>query len=74
MPHWTQRPQAYVPTWSRRQGITNPMLIVFRTISTWKGKNAIGFARLRRDYGEAGIAIDRFDGTIVNQQLEVVVK
>jgi predicted RNase H-like HicB family nuclease len=29
-------------------------------------------ARLRRDYGEAGIAIDRFDGTIVGQQLEEV--
>jgi hypothetical protein len=25
------------------------------------------------DYGEAGIAIDRFDGTIVGQQLEEVI-
>jgi hypothetical protein len=25
-----------------------------------------------RDYGEAGIAIDRFDGTVVGQQLEEV--
>jgi hypothetical protein len=41
-------------------------------ISWWKEKSAIGFTRLRRDYGEAGIAIDRFDGTIVGQQLEEV--
>ncbi len=37
-----------------------------------RAKNDTGFTRLRRDYGEAGIAIDRFDGTIVGQQLEEV--
>ncbi len=31
-------------------------------------------ARLRRDYGEAGIAIDRFEATIVGQQLEEVME
>jgi hypothetical protein len=30
------------------------------------------FVPQSRDYGEAGIAIDRFDGTIVGQQLEEV--
>ena len=37
-----------------------------------EGKNAIGFTRLRRDFGVAGVAINRFDNTVLAQQLEEV--
>ena len=60
--------------------------IEVETGSSVEGENAIGFTRLRPAVaglrragpplhdgsGEAGIAIDRFDGTIVGQQLEEV--
>jgi hypothetical protein len=51
-----------------------PNTLIRWQISSWKVKNAIGFTRLRRDFGVAGIAIDRFAGTIVGQQLEEVVE
>jgi hypothetical protein len=35
-------------------------------------KTLLASPRLRRDFGVAGIAIDRFDGTIVGRQFEEV--
>jgi hypothetical protein len=40
----------------------------------FKGEERYWLHRLRRDFGVTGIAVDRFDGTIVGQQLEEVVE
>jgi len=43
-----------------------------RIVSSWKERSATGYMSPPSSYGEAGIAVDRFDGTIVGQQLEEV--
>jgi hypothetical protein len=45
------------------------------TISSWKQNSITGRTSLRspqRHYGEAGVAIDRFTGQVLDKQIEVV--
>jgi len=41
-------------------------------ISSWKVNNITGCTRLRQGFGEAGVAIDRFPGKVLDKQIEVV--
>jgi len=48
------------------------MLRVFKTTSSWKESSITGYTRLRQGFGEAGVAIDRFTGQVIDKQIEVV--
>jgi len=58
--------------WWLSQVTANQMRKASKTISSSKGNSITGCTRLRQGFGEAGVAIDRFTGQVIDKQIEVI--